>query len=135
MSIDTELPALLKTLCPRTFTDFAPVTTTRPFAWSRSSRRLLPDGCCVRIRRARHIGQKTAGTNRLAGQDVTGTTNNMATTASPSRDDRDTGRGTAPLCQAADAALLDTSFLSIDAAVQRAIALVEARTAAKALTA
>ena len=52
-----------------------------------------------------------------------------------SRDDRDTGRGTAPLCQAADAALLDTSFLSIDAAVQRAIALVEARTAAKAVSA
>ena len=52
-----------------------------------------------------------------------------------SRDDRDMGRGAAPLRQAADAALLDTSFLSIDAAVQRAIALVEARTAAKAMTA
>ena len=52
-----------------------------------------------------------------------------------SRDDRDMGRGAAPLRQAADAALLDTSFLSIDAAVQRAIALVEARTAAKAITA
>jgi cytidylate kinase len=33
---------------------------------------------------------------------------------------------------APDAAMLDTSFLSIDAAVQRAIALVDARTAAKA---
>ncbi len=52
-----------------------------------------------------------------------------------SRDDRDMGRGAAPLRQAPDAALLDTSFLSIDAAVQRAIALVEARTAAKAITA
>lgn len=52
-----------------------------------------------------------------------------------SRDERDMGRGAAPLRQAADAALLDTSFLSIDAAVQRAIALVEARTAAKAMTA
>lgn len=31
MSIDTELPALLKVLCVRTFTDFAPVTTTRPY--------------------------------------------------------------------------------------------------------
>jgi len=30
--------------------------------------------------------------------------------------------------------LLDTSFLSIDAAIQRAIALVEARTAAKVAT-
>ena len=29
--IDTELPALLKTLCPRVFTDFAPVTTLRPY--------------------------------------------------------------------------------------------------------
>lgn len=48
------------------------------------------------------------------------------------RDARDSGRSTAPLTQAADAALLDTSFLSIDAAIQRAIALVEARTAAKA---
>jgi len=52
-----------------------------------------------------------------------------------SRDDRDSRRGVAPLTQAPDAALLDTSFLSIDAAVQRAIALVEARTAAKAITA
>ncbi|MHA3841582.1 (d)CMP kinase [Sphingomonas aestuarii] len=51
------------------------------------------------------------------------------------RDDRDSRRGVAPLSQAPDAALLDTSFLSIDAAVQRAIALVEARTAAKAITA
>ena len=51
------------------------------------------------------------------------------------RDDRDSRRGVAPLTQAPDAALLDTSFLSIDAAVQRAIALVEARTAAKAITA
>jgi len=47
----------------------------------------LPDGCCVRIRRARHIGHKTAGDNRLAGNDVTGTNTNMATTATPSRDD------------------------------------------------
>ncbi|RYD57217.1 MAG: (d)CMP kinase [Sphingomonadales bacterium] len=42
------------------------------------------------------------------------------------RDDRDARRSEAPMTQAADAALLDTSFLSIDAAVQRAIALVEA---------
>lgn len=42
------------------------------------------------------------------------------------RDARDSGRSTAPLLQAADAALLDTSELGIDAAVQRAIALVEA---------
>ena len=45
------------------------------------------------------------------------------------RDARDSGRAAAPLAQAADAALLDTSDLGIDAAVQRAIALVEARMA------
>lgn len=43
------------------------------------------------------------------------------------RDARDAGRDTAPLAMAADAALLDTSFLSIDASVQKAIDLVEAR--------
>jgi cytidylate kinase len=43
------------------------------------------------------------------------------------RDERDMNRAEAPLKQAEDAALLDTSFLSIDAAVQRAIALVEAK--------
>jgi len=42
------------------------------------------------------------------------------------RDERDARRSEAPMTQAPDAALLDTSFLSIDAAVQRAIALVEA---------
>ncbi|MBW4329954.1 cytidylate kinase [Stakelama sp. CBK3Z-3] len=45
------------------------------------------------------------------------------------RDDRDARRSEAPLRQAADAALLDTSFLSIEAAVQRAISLVETRAA------
>jgi cytidylate kinase len=50
------------------------------------------------------------------------------------RDLRDSTRGVAPLTPADDAALLDTSFLSIDAAIQRAIALVEARTAAKVAT-
>lgn len=43
------------------------------------------------------------------------------------RDARDSGRADAPLRQAADADLLDTSDLTISAAVQRAIALVEAR--------
>lgn len=43
------------------------------------------------------------------------------------RDARDSGRDAAPLAQAADAALLDTSDLAIDAAVQRAVALVEDR--------
>ena len=47
------------------------------------------------------------------------------------RDERDRTRETAPLVQAADADLLDTSFLSIDAAVQRAITLVDARMAAR----
>lgn len=45
------------------------------------------------------------------------------------RDERDIGRSAAPLRQADDADLLDTSDLSIDAAVQRAISLVEGRTA------
>jgi CMP/dCMP kinase len=41
------------------------------------------------------------------------------------RDARDSGRSAAPLRRAEDAALLDTTELGIDAAVQRAIALVE----------
>jgi cytidylate kinase len=43
------------------------------------------------------------------------------------RDDRDSGRADAPMRQADDADLLDTSDLTIGAAIQRAIALVEAR--------
>lgn len=43
------------------------------------------------------------------------------------RDSRDSGRAEAPLRPAEDADLLDTSDLTIGAAVQRAIALVEAR--------
>lgn len=43
------------------------------------------------------------------------------------RDERDSHRSEAPLRQAEDAELLDTSFLSVDAAIQRAIALVEER--------
>ncbi len=43
------------------------------------------------------------------------------------RDERDSGRSAAPLVQAEDAVLLDTSEMTIDAAVQRAVALVEAR--------
>ncbi len=43
------------------------------------------------------------------------------------RDLRDTMRATAPMVPAADAALLDTSFLSIEASIQRAIAIVEAK--------
>ncbi len=46
------------------------------------------------------------------------------------RDQRDSSRSTAPLVPATDAALLDTSFLSIEASVEKAIALVEARRAA-----
>ncbi len=43
------------------------------------------------------------------------------------RDDRDSSRSTAPLVPATDAMELDTSFLSVDAAVARAITLVEGR--------
>ena len=45
------------------------------------------------------------------------------------RDQRDSQRSAAPLVMAADAMLLDTSFLSIEAAVKRAIDLVEGRLA------
>jgi cytidylate kinase len=48
------------------------------------------------------------------------------------RDERDSGRATAPLTQAADAAALDTSSLTIEAAVTRAIQFVDAQVAAKA---
>jgi len=48
------------------------------------------------------------------------------------RDLRDTGRDIAPLVPAHDAALLDTSFLSIEAAVKRAIELVERQLKLKA---
>jgi len=43
------------------------------------------------------------------------------------RDERDAKRANAPMVPAKDAVMLDTSFLSIDAAVQRSIALVDAR--------
>ena len=48
------------------------------------------------------------------------------------RDLRDTGRNAAPLVMATDAGILDTSFLSIEAAVKRAIELVERQLALKA---
>ncbi len=48
------------------------------------------------------------------------------------RDERDSKRTEAPLVAAPDAAVLDTSFLSIEAAVQKAIQLVEAQLAQKA---
>ena len=44
------------------------------------------------------------------------------------RDERDMGRSAAPLVRAADAALLDTSDLGIEASVAAAVALVEAAT-------
>lgn len=47
------------------------------------------------------------------------------------RDTRDSDRATAPLRAAPDADLLDTSNLTIDAAVQRAIALVMTRTSGR----
>ena len=48
------------------------------------------------------------------------------------RDQRDMGRDAAPLVMAADAGILDTSFLSIEAAVRRAIELVERQLRLKA---
>ena len=48
------------------------------------------------------------------------------------RDLRDTGRNAAPLVMAADAGILDTSFLSIESAVKRAIELVERQLSLKA---
>ena len=49
-----------------------------------------------------------------------------------SRDQRDQTRTTAPLVMAPDAGILDTSYLSIEAAVQRAIELVERQRSLKA---
>lgn len=49
-----------------------------------------------------------------------------------SRDQRDQGRAVAPLVMAPDAGILDTSYLSIEAAIQRAIELVERQRALKA---
>jgi cytidylate kinase len=46
------------------------------------------------------------------------------------RDDRDARRTDAPMKPADDAVILDTSFLSIDAAIQRAIKLVDSRSGA-----
>ena len=43
------------------------------------------------------------------------------------RDARDSGRDAAPLVMAPDAMLLDTSFLSIEASIERAIALAQSR--------
>ena len=43
------------------------------------------------------------------------------------RDERDSNRAAAPLRQAADAVLLDTTELSVDDAIARAIAIVESR--------
>jgi cytidylate kinase len=48
------------------------------------------------------------------------------------RDQRDMGRDAAPLVMAVDAGILDTSFLSIEAAVKRAIELVERQLRLKA---
>lgn len=48
------------------------------------------------------------------------------------RDQRDQNRGVAPLAMASDAGVLDTSFLSIEAAVQRAIDLVDRQRTLKA---
>ena len=47
------------------------------------------------------------------------------------RDERDTGRAAAPLKQAADAHLLDTTDLDIDAAIRAAIDIVEATRAGR----
>ncbi len=48
------------------------------------------------------------------------------------RDERDSKRSEAPLMAAPDAAVLDTSFLSIEAAVQKAIQLVDVQLAQRA---
>ena len=47
------------------------------------------------------------------------------------RDERDRNRAAAPLKQAADAHLLDTTNLDIDAAIAAAIAIVERRRASR----
>lgn len=48
------------------------------------------------------------------------------------RDDRDSRRPHSPMVPAPDAVMLDTSFLSIDSAVQRAVQMVDSKMRAKA---
>jgi cytidylate kinase len=48
------------------------------------------------------------------------------------RDERDSGRATAPLVMAADAHLLETSALGVEAAIAQAIAAVDARVGSRA---
>jgi CMP/dCMP kinase len=68
----------------------------------------------------------TERTRRRAAEE--GSANHAAILADiMSRDERDSGRAAAPLLMAEDADLLDTTDLTIAAAIQRAIALVEAR--------
>ncbi|MDQ2892382.1 MAG: (d)CMP kinase [Pseudomonadota bacterium] len=43
------------------------------------------------------------------------------------RDERDSSRSAAPLVMASDAVLIDTSFMSIEASIEKAVAIVEGR--------
>ncbi len=71
------------------------------------------------VRARRRLAELTARGQDLTYEQVLGDIR--------ARDARDSARSTAPLTQAADAASLDTSALTIDAAVARAVALVEGR--------
>lgn len=65
---------------------------------------------------------------RAAGQDIDDTT---VLADIRKRDERDSSRAAAPLKQAHDAALLDTTAMGVEEAVRAAIAIVEARRPAK----
>lgn len=76
---------------------------------------------------------QTRARRRHAEMQKAGSTKSLDTVLNDirARDRRDASRPIAPMQTAPDADLLDTSYLSIDAAVQRAIALVDARVARK----
>ena len=77
------------------------------------------------IRATPHIrAQRRHAELRAKGQDIS---MDRVLADIRARDARDAGRATAPLAMAADAVPLDTCFLSIEAAVRRAIEIVEGR--------
>ena len=79
------------------------------------------------VERARSLGLQTSGTLGFPTMARAGDARDLVTVLADitARDARDSGRITAPLIRAPDAALLDTSELDISSAIQRAISLVE----------
>lgn len=78
---------------------------------------------------------QTRAERRYAELQARGLPTSLAAVAADiaARDARDSGRGAAPLRMAEDAILLDTTNLSIDAAIQSALALADARRGTRAI--